>query len=135
MWQAYATTTLTNATINASLAKSYDGSITVAAFQGAGTHVGATASASGTTGSPSATLTPTACNSLVWAAGHDWSQATAPTPPAGQTIVHSFLDNRVGDAFWTQRVDAATPATSPVVVSDSGPTGRWTLAVVEIPGN
>jgi hypothetical protein len=134
VWQAYASTKLTNVNVTATLAKSYDGSITVAAFQGARAHVGATASTSGTTGSPTATITPTACNSLIWAAGHDWTQETAPIPPAGQTLVHSFIDTRVHDAFWTQRVDAPTHDGSPVVVSDSGPTGRWTLAVVEIPG-
>lgn len=134
VWQAYATGKLTNVRITATLGRSYDGSITVAAFRGAGTHVGSTASASGTTGSPTAVLTPTHCGSLVWAAGHDWSRATAPNPPAGQTLVHSFLDTRVSDAFWTQKVDAATHDTSPITVSDTGPTGRWTLAVVEIPG-
>ena len=134
VWQAYATTKLTNATVSATLAKSFDGSITVAAFRGAANHVGATTAGAGTTGSPTATLVPAGCNSLVWAAGHVWRQDRAPVPPAGESLVHTFLDRRVHDTFWTQKVDAPTVAGTPVVVSDSGPTGRWGLAVVEIPG-
>ena len=136
VWQAYATSTLTGVNVTANLAKTgYDGSITVAAFKGAATQVGATARAWGVKGAPSVTVTPTRCNSLVWAAGHDWSNATRPVPAAGQSLVHVFLDRRVNDSFWTQSVDAPTSAGTPVKLSDSKPVSdRWSLAAVEIPG-
>jgi hypothetical protein len=136
VWQAYATTPLTNVEVTAKLAHTgYDGSITVAAFKGAASKVGATAAAAGTKGAPAATVKPTACNSLIWATGHDWTSAKDPKPAAGQTIVHKFIDNRVGDSYWTQSVDAPTDeALTPVVVSATGPLkDRWTYAAVEIP--
>jgi hypothetical protein len=135
VWQAYASAQLTGATVVATLAKAYDGSITVAAFRGAATHVAATATGAGTHGSASATVTPLGCNSMVWAAGHDWTHAKTPIPAPGQTLVHKFIDTRVRDSFWTQRVDAATTTGTPVTVADSGfTTDRWTIAAVEIPG-
>ena len=136
VWQAYATTPLTNVAVTAKLAHTgYDSSITVSAFKGAAAKVGATAATAGTKGAPTATVVPTACNSLVWATGHDWTSAKDPKPAAGQTIVHKFIDNRVGDSYWTQSVDAPTAkAGTPVVVSVSGPQkDRWTYAAVEIP--
>jgi hypothetical protein len=82
---------------------------------------------------PSTTLTPTSCNSLVWAAGHDWSQATAPIAAAGQTLVHTFVDKRVHDSYWTQSVGTPTGSGTPVTVRDTVPVNdRWTLAAVEI---
>jgi hypothetical protein len=135
VWQTYATAQLTDATVVATLAKAYDGSITVAAFRGAANHVAATADGAGTGGPASATVIPQGCNSLVWAAGHDWTHAKTPLPAPGQTIVHKFIDTRVHDSFWTQRVDAPTVTGTPVTVSDTGfTTDRWTMAAVEIPG-
>ena len=136
IWQAYAAAQVSNATVVATLSKSgWDGSITVTAFKGGGTHVAATAIGAGTSGSPSATVTPTGCNSLIWAAGHDWSRAAVPVPVAGQTLVHSFIDGRVQDAYWTQKVNNPTVGTAPITVKDTGPTtDRWTIAVVEIRG-
>lgn len=135
VWQAYATSKLTNAVVTASLDKSgFDGSITVAAFTGSAKTVGATASASDTKGAPSAKLVPAGCNSLIWAAGHDWSTAATPVAAGGQTLVHTFVDKRVNDSFWVQKVDTPTKAGEPVTVADTAPTkDRWTLAAVEIP--
>jgi hypothetical protein len=135
VWQAYATGRLANATVAAKLAKSgYDASITVAAFTGTGTRVGASAAAAGTRGAPSVTLTPTACNSLVWGGGHDWSNNAIPVPGAGQTIVHQFIDKVVHDSFWVQAVTAPTKAGTLVTVNDTYPVNdRWQLVAVEIP--
>lgn len=134
VWQAHSMGTLSGIRVTATLATAYDGSITVTAFRGALTHVGATAVGAGKTGTPSATLTTLGCNSVVWAAGHDWSHAKAAVPAAGQSIVHQYVDNGVHDSFWTQKVDAPiTSAGTPVTVSDTGFTkDRWTLAAVEI---
>ena len=134
VWQAEATSAVTAAPITATLAKGgYDGSITVAAFKGAGTAVGAVATSSGTSGAPKDTLTPKGCDSLVWAAGHDWTHNTVPVAVSGQTLQHLFVDSRVHDSFWTQSVTAPTTAGTAVTVGDTGPTSdRWTLAAVEI---
>lgn len=136
VWQAYATGAVTGAKITATLAsRPWDGSITVAAFTGAATKVGAVATGAGTKGAPSTTLKPTACDSLVWAAGHDWTHNTVVAAAKGQTLVHTFLDPRVHDTFWTQSVDAPTTTGTSVTVGDTGPvTDRWTLAAVEIRG-
>ena len=136
VWQTYAASTVSNAVVTATLSKSgWDGSITVTAFKGAASHVGSTAIGAGTSGSPSATVTPASCNSLIWAAGHDWSRAVMPAPVAGQSLVHGYVDRRVHDAYWTQKVDVPTVGTAPVTVKDTGPTtDRWTIAAVEIRG-
>lgn len=135
VWQAYATAPLTAAVVKATFGTTgYDGSITVAAFSGAASHVGASAATTGQTGGPTATLTATAANSLVWAAGHDWSHETNPMAGAGQAFVHKFLDPRVHDSFWVQQRTAATTGATPVTVNDTGLTrDRWQLVAVEIP--
>ena len=135
VWQAYATAPLAAAAVTAKFAKSgYDGSITVAAFSGAATQVGASAAKAGTSGAPTVSVTPTAANSLIWATGHDWSSAAKPVAGAGQTFVHTFIDTRVRDSFWVQRLSAPTAGTSPVIISDTSPTkDRWQLVAVEIP--
>ena len=84
VWQAYATSPLSNAVVTAKLASAYDGSITITAFQGAANSVGATATGAGTTGQPTATLTPLGCNSLVWASGHDWTHNTVAVAATGR---------------------------------------------------
>ncbi len=133
VWQAYATSPLSNAVVTAKLASAYDGSITITAFQGAANSVGATATGAGTTGQPTATLTPLGCNSLVWASGHDWTHNTVAVAATGQTLVHQFVDKRVHDSFWTQKVDTPTTLGTAVIVKDTAPTkDRWTLAAVEI---
>jgi hypothetical protein len=135
VWQAQATAKLTDAVVTATLAKSnFGGSITVVAFKGAGTAIAATTAAFGTTGMPNAKITPTRCNSLVWATGHDWSTATAPLAAGGQSLTHVFIDESVRDSYWTQALNGATAAGIAVTVGDTMPMNdRWTLAVVEIP--
>jgi Bacterial Ig domain len=131
VWQAYAAGPVTS---TAQLAKAYDGSVTVAALHGSASHVGAVATTSGLQGAPTAVLTPTSCGSLLWAAGDDWSHATAPVPVSGQSLVHQFLDTHVHDSFWVQRVDTPTLDTTPVTIKATGPVkDRWTMAAVEIP--
>ncbi|MGX7678095.1 Ig-like domain-containing protein [Jatrophihabitans sp. DSM 45814] len=136
VWQAYAPKQLSDEAITARLAKSnFDGSITVAAFSDAATAIGASDSDSGFWESPRATVKPNSRNSLIWAAGHNWSSARPVTAAAGQSIVHQFVDRRVGDTFWTQRVDGATDAKKhPVTLKASGPLWDfWSLTAVEIP--
>jgi Bacterial Ig domain len=135
VWQAYAAAVVSNVKVTATFAKpKFDGSMTVAAFSGAASHVGAVAKGAGLTGKASATLTPTGCGSLVWAAGHDWTYSATPVAGTGQSLVHKFIDKRVLDSFWTQSVNSTTAAATPVTVATTGFThDRWTLAAVEIP--
>ena len=89
----------------------------------------------GLKGAPSAKVTPTAaCGSAIWGVGHDWTKDTAPVAVPGQSFVHTFIDKRVHDSFWTQKVDAATTSKATVTVAVTKPTkDRWTMVAVEIP--
>jgi len=78
---------------------------------------------------------PIACNSLVWAGAHDWTNDATPIPGADQVIVHQFIDTVVHDSFWVQAVTVPTTAGTPVTVSDTGLVNdRWSLVAVEILG-
>ncbi len=136
VWQAYASSGLNHVHIKARLAQTgFDGMVTVAAFEGAATSVGATGHAAALTGSPAVSVTPGSCNSVVWGVGHDWTHDTRVTAATGQTIEHQFLDRRVFDSYWVQSVGSPTTAGQSVTVSDTGPRcERWTMAAVEIPG-
>jgi hypothetical protein len=135
IWQAYAPTKVTNSLVTATLAAAFDGSITVTAFKGSATRAAAVATAGGTRGLPTVSITPQKCNSMVWATGHNWSRAADPAAISGQTIVHEFVDRRVQDAYWTQRVNSLTAGTRPVTVGVTGfNKDRWNMTAVEIPG-
>jgi hypothetical protein len=136
VWQAYATAPLTDMTVTAKYANTgYDATITVTAFRGAANHLGATAIGAGLKGAPSAKITPSGCNGLLWATGHDWTHNTAAKALPGQSLIHQFDDTRVHDWYWTEQVDAPTSAGTAVSVGVTGPTtDRWTMAAVEVPG-
>ncbi|HEY3611827.1 MAG TPA: Ig-like domain-containing protein [Pseudonocardiaceae bacterium] len=134
VWRAFATAPLSAVTISATLNnRSFDGSITVSAFHGAGSTVGTVATNAATSGAPTVTLTPSTCGSLIWAAGHDWTNDTVPVAAGGQAIVHQFIDTNAGDSFWAQDTTTPTQPNTTVTIADSGPTtDRWGLAAVEI---
>jgi hypothetical protein len=135
VWQAYSTKKLDGIRVTAKLAAAYDGTITVGVFDGAAKRVGAVATGADRRGPATATLTTVGCQSRVWAVGHDWSAAREPVAATGQSIVHKFVDRRVSDTYWVQRVDAPVEAKQAVVVRTTGFTkDRWTLAAVEILG-
>jgi hypothetical protein len=134
VWQAYAPTKLTNATVQASFAQPADGLISVESFTGAAHQLGAVGIGSKPGGPAKATVTPASSNSLVIAGGLDWSTATKPIPVAGQSLVTTFIDSTVGDWYWTQSVAAPTTAGTPVTVQAGLPANdRWSLVAVEIP--
>jgi len=90
-------------------------------------------SASAASGAPTAAVTTTRANSLVFGVGNDWDHAVARTPGPNQALVHQFLAP-VDDTYWMQRVvpAVATSGTS-VTLNDLAPTAdRWNLAMVEI---
>ncbi len=134
VWQAYAPTKLTNATVQASFAQPADGLLSVESFTGAAHQLGVVGIGSKVGGPAKATITPASSNSLVIAGGLDWSTATKPVPVAGQSLVTSFKDPTVGDWYWTQAVAAPTTAGTPVTVRAALPAGdRWSMVTVEIP--
>lgn len=135
VWEAYATSRLSGAVVTASLQTGgFDAAITVATFTGASPVVAASAIGGGPARAPGDTLTTTRANSLVWAAGQDYSHAIARTPNGGQRVVNQVLDTRVGETMWTQAASAPIAAAGTVVdVGDSAPTAdRWDLTAVEI---
>jgi hypothetical protein len=135
IWQAYATTRLTGASIAAVFTNSgHGGSMTVAAFSGAAAAAGATAVGGAASGAPQVPVTAPKARSVVWAVGHDPDQAVPRTPLAGQTVVHEFLDPAGGNTGWVQASGPTSGANSVVTMGDSFPTlDRWELAAVEIP--
>jgi len=138
IWRAFATTTVTNATVTATLSQSIPASITVMAFAGvnATTPIGATGGASGASGPPTASLTTQGTNSWVFAVGNDYYGNAARTPGTNQTMVHQYLVTTPGivDAFWVQRQNATVqPAGTLVTINDTAPTtDGWNMSIVEI---
>jgi hypothetical protein len=135
VWQAVAPAAVSNLVVKANRSNgSYVGSMVVTAFTGADTGVnGATRAASGRSGAPTATLTPSRAGSWVWAAGNDWDRAAARTVGANQTKVDEYLPSQ-GDTFWVQRQTAPNTGSAPVTINDTAPTNdRWNLALIEIP--
>ena len=108
-------------------------SLTVVAFTGVSA-IGASAAGGAISGASSLSLVSQAAGSLVYGVGNDWDSATARTLPAGQTMVHQFVDTAVGDTFWVQSVNAATTAVGQTVtVNTTAPTAdQWNVAIVEI---
>jgi hypothetical protein len=122
VWSTYITSPF-SAVVSAELAIAFDASMTVVAYDNAAQAVGAIGSASGTTGRPKATVTPHSADSLIWASGHDWSNAIAPAAVDGQAIMHSFLDARAGDSYWVQSSSVPVAAGTPVTIADTMPIG------------
>jgi len=134
VWQATAPSVLSSATVTSTeSASGYGQSLTVIAMQGV-KGIGATAAASATTGAPSVSLTTTAPNSLVFAVGHDWSNAIARTLPSGWALLDEWLNTGAGDTFWSQYTNTPTGLTGSVVaVKDTAPTkDQWNLVAVEL---
>ena len=140
IWRAFAPSPLTNVTITATLSQSVVSSITVLSFSGVdatGTNgsgaIGATKSASATSGAPTATLTTTRNSSWVFGVGSDFDNAIARAAGANQTVVHQFLTS-AGDTYWVQMQNSTTPASgTSVSINDTTPTGdRYNLAIVEV---
>ena len=136
IWEATAPSVLTKASVKSTPAiRGYDQAVTVIALQGTN-GTGASAVASAASGAPTAGVTTTQSNSLVFATGIDSTAATARTAGSNQLLLAQYLDTRATDVFWVQQTTAqAGPAGSVVTVSDTAPTSdAWNLAVVEVIG-
>ena len=135
VWEAYAQTPVTSATVTATLGSAgQDGSITVAAFTGAAPVIGAHAIASGASKTPAVSLTTTRPHSVVWAAGEDATHAVTVTPASGQTVVHQHADSASHATYWVQDSKPVSAASTAVTVADTLPSSdSWNLAAVEVP--
>ena len=137
IWRATSPIVLNSISVTATLSQAVNSSMTVITFTGAdlGTTngIGATASGSGATGAPTATLVTTRNGSLVVGVGVDWDNPIARTVGAGQTLIHQYLAP-VGDTYWVQRqTNSNTASGTTVTINDTAPTtDRYNLALVEI---
>ena len=134
VWTATAPAILTSATVTSTPARSgYSQDLTVIAMQGTD-GVGASVTASGTSGAPSANLTTTKANSLVFAVGNDWDRAVARTLPTGWTMLDQWVATSVGDTYWSQYTNQPAAAAGTVVnARDTAPTNdQWNLVAIEL---
>ena len=140
IWRAFSPTTKSGMSVAANLSQSVSSSMTVMSFSGVNTSgtngsgaIGALTSANATTGSPTATLVTTVAGSWVVGVGNDYDNAIARTPGANQNLVHQYLST-VGDTYWVQMQDSATPLSgTSVTINDTAPIGdRYNLGIVEI---
>ena len=134
VWQAKATSLLTNVTVRSTQAMTaFRQSLTVVTYRSA-SGVGASAIANAATGAPSVTLTTTVANSLVYGVGNDWDSATARTLGPNQVMVHENVVTAVGDTFWVQSRTASVPlpGTSIQLNCTAPTTDRWNFVSVEV---
>jgi hypothetical protein len=133
IWQARASTVRGAATIQSKPSKAgYDQSMTVLALSGTSS-VGAVNARAGTGTAPSLTVTTTGQGSWVLAVGNDPGGATARTVPAGQTLLHQWVDTATGNTFWVQLASPALPTGGVATINDTAPTtDPWNLVAVEV---
>jgi hypothetical protein len=135
IWGAYSAAPLTGASVTATLSQSVVSSMTIMTFSGVNPSgaIGATAGASGATGTPTASLVTIGSNSLVLGVGNDYTNAIARTVGTGQTLIHQYL-TPTGDTYWVQM--QASPIASSgttVTLNDTAPTkGQYNLSIVEL---
>src|SRR5229473_943677 len=143
IWRAFATAALTNVTVTATFSQSVLSSMTVVSFAGADTSgtngsgaIGATVSANGATGAPTANLTTTRANSVVFAVGDDPTAKVARTIGANQSLVHQLLcaPSTQTCTLWVQQTPKLIPTSgTAVTINDTAPTAdAWNLSLVEI---
>jgi len=134
VWEATAPAVLSSATVKSTLSStSYNQDLTIIAMEGV-KGVGASVAASGSTGAPSTKLTTSGATSLIFAVGHDYSNAIARTLPAGWVSLDQWVDTSTGDTYWSQYTNNPTgPAGTVVTVNDLAPTtDQWNLVAVEL---
>jgi hypothetical protein len=141
IWRAFASATLSNVSVTARLSRSAPSSLTVISFTGVNTSgtngsgaIGATKSVSASAGAPSATLTTTRDQSLVFGVGNDVTRATARTVGSNQTMVHQYLSTSAADTYWLQKTtNPISPSGTIVTINDTAPTNdRYNLSLCEI---
>ncbi|MFL6388272.1 MAG: beta strand repeat-containing protein [Terriglobales bacterium] len=143
IWRAFAPTALTNITVTATFSQSVLSSMTVVSFTGvdqSGTNgagaIGAIATANTATGAPSASLTTTRANSVVFGVGEDPTTKVARTLGSNQALVHQLLcgPSTQTCTLWVQQTPTLVTATgTSVTINDTAPTAdAYNLSLVEI---
>jgi hypothetical protein len=135
VWTAYAASTVSRARVKAVPASAgFEGSISIAAFKGARSALGAIGLASGPSGQPSVGLNTAMQGAWVWGIGDDWDNGIARTPATGQALPYQYVDTQVGNTVWVQdQTNTVATAGTQVVLRDTYPTiDRWDYAAVEI---
>jgi hypothetical protein len=143
IWRAFAPTALSKVTVTATFSQSVQSSMTVVSFTGVDTTgtngsgaIGATATANAAAGAPSASLTTTRANSVVFGVGDDPTAKVARTLGANQSLVHQLLCTVSGQTctLWVQQVPTLVPATgTSVTINDTAPTAdAYNLSLVEV---
>ncbi|MFL6311458.1 MAG: beta strand repeat-containing protein [Terriglobales bacterium] len=143
IWRAFAPTALTNITVTATFSQSVLSSMTVVSFTGVDTSgtngagaIGAIATANTATGAPSASLTTTRANSVVFGVGEDPTTKLARTLGSNQALVHQLLcgPSTQTCTLWVQQTPTLVTATgTSVTINDTAPTAdAYNLSLVEI---
>ena len=143
IWRAFAPAVLSKVTVTATFSQSVQSSMTVVSFTGVDTTgtsgsgaIGATATANAASGAPSATLTTTRANSIVFGVGDDPTAKVARTVGANQSLVHQLLCSVTGQTctLWVQQVPTLISATgTSVTINDTAPTAdAYNLSLVEV---
>ena len=140
IWRAFATSSLSQVNVTATLSQSVVSSIKVMTFEGvdiSGTNgsgaIGATGTANSPAGAPTASLITTRNNSWVVGVGNDYDNAIDRSAGNNQTLVHEYL-TPTGDTYWVQM--QSTPILTSgtrVTINDAAPTtDRYNLSLCEI---
>jgi hypothetical protein len=139
-WWAYNPTAQTNITVTGNLAQPTKnvtppiGAVQVTVFRGAAQDQTSAASAanydSGSGSVPTATVTTTAPNSLVFGVANNWDSSVTPTVPPGQTTTINGLSSVIlnptdQDTYWVQAMTAPTATPGPVTINDTAPSVRF----------
>ncbi len=133
IWQAFATTALTNVTVTAvGTQKNKDISLDVVAM-GNTAGIGASVSGGAKSGAPSVSLTALGTGSVSFGVGEDYDNAMTRTLGSNQALLSQWLDAS-GDTYWSQYTTTPGPAVGQkITINDTAPTGdRWNLAAVEV---
>jgi hypothetical protein len=143
IWRAFATSSLSQVNVTATLSQRVTSSITLMTFTGADTSgtngsgaIGATGTGNASSGAPTASLTTTRNGSWVVGVGVDFDGPLSRTAGANQTIVHQDLQNLAPayDTFWVQMQKAPIPLSGTTVsINDTGPTTDcYDLSICEV---
>jgi RHS repeat-associated protein len=152
IWKAFSPFMLSNVSFKATPSNNINASMTVVAFLGVdpsgangANSTGATGTGSSGGGTPSATLTSTRKNSLVFGVGTDPTRGAARTPGSSQSLVHQFINvctpqppnlclANASNTLWTQRLNTSVSNSGVnVTINDTAPTSVvYNLSTVEV---
>jgi hypothetical protein len=147
VWWAYNPTAQSNISVTANLAQPTKnvtpppGAFGVVVLTGAAADQSSAAWSAGfdtSSGSPpTATVTTTAPNSLVFAAANNWDSAVAPTTGPGQTTTINgqsavLLNSADQDTYWNQARTAPTATPGAVTMNDTAPSVRYHMVAWEV---